>query len=911
MSKIFHRDEHHEFAFEEEGASSDEEDLETVEARSAPSEASKSNFLLNRVKGGVQGAGISTGHKLADKKIGQRIWLALIAVCWLWITSYGMAKAIVEAYIPIPALTDVSDRNSFAYSTSTQARDDYADDVNRVADACEADFDRTFRLEVRRRDLAKLFNQNELTWLIGNITIAETKYNATQTELYSTVDMNDANVRTTSNATECLLIDGIVAGDAAAINSLNAANAYRATSELAAEDLAFQIQRKKEYDEEYFANKTDDLQSLQLMLVASVHNTSNTFDNTEGFAESLRACMVVGGGCSSGQSIFTKIQGTFTEAEQFFTRLTNALADYETKALEQMTEYRKTIQKINELKDDNLAVLEDAFGSFGTIPPESDADTDTIYYVSFSDTSITDVISTFPDLYSGLTSNISADGTVFEDSSEALRSSSTGWEAGWTDDYDPPEVDTNETLANLSASGDSFFTNFSSTLSGLTPDSTDDAEPMPSDSVNAETLNTSLSSSEVLVRLTDHSSWDFYAYDDSITQAVSDGIQEMSDLILIFDIIFRIIRTFLIVHKYWSLTGLATPPGDARIKMDNGAGWGPKKTPLQKIAAIVLNPIVITILSVVAVGVIFGSFWYAYSPLYYEYVDSCVQNDWRDIEAGMANGTMLYRNGYTATFQYACADGDSLAQSRTDDINVGRDVECSKQSFDDTVLYNAQVERFNEAYERFFSTVSQNAALVECLDLAYIDGLYSTDFESSTDDPVFDLTFGPLTKAAIYECDNVEGCEAIRGKDTVQSQAEGPDENLLRSVTFDAACSSEYWVHANLFAGISVVGIFIIINISRIIGSRALVRVLWRIVVVRNFSVLISVTDRGDIVYPERVTEKGDTMQEAIRLAVRKAIKRWERWGWVLLVTSLVMNVPWIWALHWVSSTIEYTSEAD
>jgi len=384
----------------------------------------------------------------------------------------------------------------------------------------------------------------------------------------------------------------------------------------------------------------------------------------------------------------------------------------------------------------------------------------------------------------------------------------------------------------------------------------------------------------------------------------------MDELILIFDTLFRVIYTFMLIHKYWSLTGLATPPGDARIGSDYGEGWGPKKTMYQKLAAILLNPVVLTVLCLTAAGVILWAFWYTYSGLYYEYVESCVQNDYVAVEDNVTSGTMLYRNIYSVAFQYAASNGDSLASSRTNEINVGRDTYCSKQSFDDTTLYNAQVDRYDTLMTDYTDITVQNAALVECIDLAAVDAATSNayDFVTRTSDKHFYYDFGDLEETAIYNCTSVSGCASIRGKDTSQSQAEGPDEELLRSVIFDASCQTEYWFHSNLFAGLFVIGVYIIINISRVIGSRALVRVLWRCVVVRNFSVYISVTDRGDIIYPERVTEKGDTMQEAIRIAVRDAIKKWEREGQMLLAIAILMNVPWIWALTWFHKTIQYTS---
>ncbi|GBG26212.1 Hypothetical Protein FCC1311_024332 [Hondaea fermentalgiana] len=909
------RREDNEYAFEDSGASSDEEDLETVEAGSLPSHATKANFMLAKVKGGVKGAGMATGHKVANQRIPQRIWLALIAVCWLWLTSYALAQYIVNSYIPVPDLDSVYDGNTLAYETSAAAREEYAADVERVADACEAAFIQANLTEIARSQSYRTYNENQITWLAGNITLIEAYYNVTQLALDALAEAGDIDLaegsiyRSDSVADECKLISSIVAGEEAAINALNSANEYVSTTNAAAEDLAYQLQRKREYDTEYYANKTQDLVDLQEQLVASVHNMTASFLNIGSYLDEFKECVVADGSCdSSSSTVFDKLSSMYTSGLQFFSNIKTAASNYKEAALEQMNEYNKTIISIN----DNLASIQQHFGTISGIPSTSDTSTPNFDVDSYSMDSVStpdDVTSSFNESYSSLTSNVSSSGEVFEADANATRENSVGWEEGWDDDYSPAdnETETNATVAALASSGDTFISNFSSTLSSITEDVDEDYGDVI-DSVVSTTVNATVSASDVLVELTDHSSWDFYAYNSSIISQISDGFQDMSDLILTFDTVFRVMYTLIIINKYWSLTGLATPPGDARIKAESGAGWGPKKTLVQKLAAIFLNPIFITLVSVTGVSLVLYMFWWAYSPLYFAYVESCVQNDWRDIEAGTVNGTMLYRNAYSVVFQYACATGDTLAQTRTDDINVGRDFFCSKQTYDDTIYYNDQVELFDDLYERFESTVNQNAALVECLNLANIDAQENTDFEVRVALANFAYEFGPLTQSAIYDCDNVQGCDAIRGKDEVQSQAEGPDEDLLQSVTFDATCNSEYWVHANLFSGFMVISVYIILNISRITGSRALVRVLWRQVVVRNFSVFISVTDRGEIIYPERVTEKGDTMQEAIRLAVKKAIKSWERWGWFFLFMAIFMNAPWIYALWYISSTIEYSS---
>jgi len=902
----------HEFHFEDEGASSEESDSEDStfsESLDSTSKSSQEGKLLRKIRGGIHGAGAATMHALDRRRVPQRILTGFFAVCLLWITSYGVARAIVNSAIVIPDLDNVADYNVAAYQASKSERARYVVCVNEVADDCERDYNIEREEEINRRDAEREENRQVLLDLAANVTLAEVLFNETQTELDFLVKNGTLDLslfRTGSNSSNCDVIDGVVAGQNAAINALVSARKFQAKANGQALTLAQQLKRRQLYDDEYIANKTAELIQLGVTLQSNVYDFTTGFTSINGTINQFDQCMKVGGSCPN-QPVFESLQDMYTESTGIFTSLQDAADEYKTLAEAEMDEYSQTITTFR----NNLQFIQDLFGSAITnIPNSNDASKPPFNPNLFSLAGIddpADIIDSYPGLFSELQTDMGALQSSYEGGASSLQAASGNVHVGWNSDYDPPEFDPLNSTSDFQNDTTTFISDLATILGG-NQDGGDIAQDAASGDVNATAGALNATAQELFAQLTNHSAWDFYAYPTSVYDEVNSGLTRMSDLVLGFDLAFRVIYTIIIMRKYWNLTALATPPGDARIKSDYGSGWGPKKTILQKIAAILLNPVVITILTVSTISVLLYIFWYAYSPLYYEYVDSCVKANYSEIDDGKATGTMLYRNGYSSLFQFAASEGDKVAVQRTDEINVNRDVECSSQSFDDTVFFNAQVKRFNELLERIEIAFTKMDALKECLDLPAIDANFSETFSDAADDPVFTSTdnFTEPSTLAIYDCSVVQGCQAIRTVNDSDTECSGPGKNFLKLATHRAACSSENWFHAYLFATFMIIAVFIIINISRLIFMRGVVRVLWRIIVVRNFSFLGSCDDSGHLIYPERVTEKGDTMRVAIREALKKAIKHWERWGYVILVTGIIVNVPWIWGLVFLSKNLDY-----
>lgn len=903
----------YEFAFEEEGASSDS-DSDGSESTGASSVGTrKGSGFSGKVKGGVKGAGVAVAHKISDTHLPQRLLLAFVAVMLLWLTSYGIARSIVRAYIVVPSIDEVSDKNYAAYLFSLSEREAYVVCVNNIADNCAETYDEALLVELGKRDAKKSANSALLVGLASDITALELQYNATLLELQAVVLEVDESVtpafESGSPDETCALLAGIVGGDTGAINALQLASAFEATAQLQVLSLKQQIYARDAYNTQYRIDKTAELRARATSMKDNVHNMTGSFAALAASFGGTKSCMTSGGNCAGGTSANDRLVTMYNASSDRFDVLKDESAAYKAQAAAKLADYQELITKLGDAFDvfgeAGIPVFDYGTPSDADEPTQLDALGTFVFDAVKPSSEVLDGIDGFMDDFEADMAVLQG---VFEANATQLAQDADSWDSGWDTGYEPPSVTlSNGTVDNFIADTVGFTGDVSTKLTAFDENSADEQEAASGDVANTTTSLNSTAQS-LFVELTNHSNWDFYTYGEDVVSSIDTGISDMSDLILAFDLLFRVVRTVLIIRKYWSLTALATPPGDARIKADFGAGWGPRKTPMQRMASLLLNPVVLTILTTATLSVLLYTFWWAYEPLYDEYVDSCVEANFQDIANGDASGTMLFRNGYQVVFQYASSEGDALAAKRVDDLNVGRDLVCNQEGFDDTVLFNAQVERFNALMERLAETVNQNLVLRECLDLSSVPLL-----EAQVLDAAYDLDPPLPDPLAIYNCSNVQSCSKIRASsDNPTGEAgvcPGVSQSVLQSVTHSAACTTENWWHGYLFSSFLVVSCFILINISRIITMRGIVRIFWRRIIVKNFSVLISCSDSGYVEVPEAVSEDNKSMKEAIRLALKKAIRKWERWGYILFALGLAINVPWIWALQFFSQSIEYTEQ--
>lgn len=317
-------------------------------------------------------------------------------------------------------------------------------------------------------------------------------------------------------------------------------------------------------------------------------------------------------------------------------------------------------------------------------------------------------------------------------------------------------------------------------------------------------------------------------------------------------------------------------------------------------ARLLTHPFVIAIVVMTFLGLMTWAFWYAYSPFFYEYVDGCVRNTPADIELGLDDGTMIYRNTFATAFQFAASDGDSIATKRVDELNLLRDFDCRVNVEDSEQVFENQLVDYSALVTDYLESKVFNQEIVDCLDVAQIDidfSAFGADLVAKTSNSIFTDPLIPLDVKAVYNCSATNTCSA---------RCSDPSRAILQAQSHETACTMEWWLHGSILGWLMIIVTFVLINWFRLEFVAAVVRIWWRRLSPGKYSFLGSCTDKGEKIYPEIMEEEDKTFEETIKDAVASAIKSWERWGYVHAVYALLLNTPWIVGLAILSQDLVY-----
>lgn len=392
--------------------------------------------------------------------------------------------------------------------------------------------------------------------------------------------------------------------------------------------------------------------------------------------------------------------------------------------------------------------------------------------------------------------------------------------------------------------------------------------------------------------------FDFFSYEDTIFADIEADFNLVIDLAIYADILYRVVKSLLLVNKYWNLSAIGKPPGDARVEEISGKNWGLKASPEQKLAAIVTHPLVLNIVSAVFISLLTAFFWFFYGGFYDEFTDGCVVHDHTEIPT-VSNGTMIFRNMYSLSFGFAVREGDTIQTSNVDRLNVEREVNCEQEFQISSEDFRNQVDLFVAILNDYLVTQAFREEVVTCLDLSGIDSSGGTSLEAIMNNEVF-LQNLTVPEDAVYNCTSIPQCEV---------ECNDPNDNLFGQEVHAAACSTELWIHATFLGVILIAFTFISLQIFRIEFLKAVVRLWWRNLNPYDFAFLGSCTRDGQHIDPEQVTQDGDTFQDTVADALHKAIRNWEKFGIVNLAYAFSLNIPWIAAAVILPAGLEYDFE--
>ena len=837
------------------------------------------------------------------KRLHCRVILILYAVGLLWCTNLALVfYAVNDVALYRPTMFEVADVVYNAFEAVAKEKDSYDSCAAMDLKVCTDTYEIDHAAEQTRVSDIEGDNRAKIDTNKGLRVAALQQINASMTILEGLVTtgallLSDYQVNTSQN---CPKLERWITGQLRASDAMNLFDQFTANTTTLIASRAEQLEARRRYDEEYIANKTIEMQKLKEEFKEAVQNPDAAMATVQRELDELKACFMESGTfgnatCSSPEgSVVRNTQDTLdrfqTKFDDYETAFTTYFNDV-TVAIDVVRDFLGYIDQINT----NLRNL--GLGTIAMSDPGPSGTAAQPVFVSIGGVTITSVDPNGTLAFLGIVETALAQRRqgLNQGAGEAAATSDDLLDEFWQD-YAPPNISTDESKAaweeekkRQRALLDTILDEFS------TPDET--KEDNFGEPVRVETLLPE--SPDELINDTPLRAFDLFLYPESIFQSFALNIQQFVDLLIMFDVVFRVVHTLFIIRKYWLLSTIGKPPGDARIHRVAGGKFGIHETFDQKVARLVTHPFVLVGVAFIFVGLIAATFWLVYEPLYNQYVDTCVKTSRLEFIAGTneGNGTMLYRNGLSIASNFAFANGDNIIQEDGSKLNARRDSDCRRESFDTTRDYNNDAALNYAILQDYANSLSLNEELRTCLDIGAIDSAFSTAFVAETTSGVWELEFENMT-SAIYNCSKISPCEI---------GCAGPSNDVVTRDVYTGACVAEWWIHGSLMGSVMTVVMFVLINIARIELVNATVKAWWRLLAPAEFSYYGSCERDGTLIYPESTSEEGMYLQEVVKKAVHLRIASWEKGAYIHMLYALTLNVPWIFLLVVLSRDLTFT----
>lgn len=357
--------------------------------------------------------------------------------------------------------------------------------------------------------------------------------------------------------------------------------------------------------------------------------------------------------------------------------------------------------------------------------------------------------------------------------------------------------------------------------------------------------------------------------------------------------------SLLLIRKYWNISGIATPPAD--IRNDSHGIYKEKRSLAQQAAYILTHPLLnMFVIAVWVIAIALVSF-FAYEPLYSEYVDGCVQHNSLQIDAGQSDGTMIFRNVRTVAENFAFTEGDNRVAEGIDTLNLEREFACRTDfdiSLDERTKQN---QTFVELERRQQETIELYTLLSTCVNWAAIDTDKSPQvlLDPLVSTPECSAPFAPINVSddVLHDCASVQECIFSFDDDATTA---------VRSASHGAACVGEFYLHAYLLSWVFAIAMYILLNIARLYFMRGVIGVWWRRITIGRFSYLQSCTKDGNPIDPKPVMLEGKEWSKVVKERLKVALRKFERNGYFEIAYAVALQLPWIIGLSVLAPNLNF-----
>merc|ERR1711998_795174 len=116
---------------------------------------------------------------------------------------------------------------------------------------------------------------------------------------------------------------------------------------------------------------------------------------------------------------------------------------------------------------------------------------------------------------------------------------------------------------------------------------------------------------------------------------------------------------------------------------------------------------------------------------------------------------------------------------------------------------------------------------------------------------------------AVFYCDNLPQCELT---------CDGPDRDVMRVLTEHCSCTFEWLVHSSWLKFTLAFSIYALMNISRVVFTKALAKLMWRFLSPGVFTYRATCDYDGVYIKPEYIKKK-DTHEAIVREELRNTVR--------------------------------------
>lgn len=834
-------------------------------------------------------------YEINHRHAMERAMMAGVAVCLLWLTSLTVAQSIVYNLIRGPDLETVMHLTENAVNSTSIEKENYYMCAKRRAQECNLTYARELDREVTNCN--RVLDQNRqvidsITTQRGNCSNQFGYVISSLDQLGLDLQPNFTLVPNLSLDSRCVTVEKVLADQIASIRAQSVAEIFQASADEKVSSLHSQYRARAQYDLTYSLNATIGLVLGGEALNTLVSDPQLFFQNMSVYRDQLFACLGAGATNSTCNNP-TLVDQVALIREQMIqnynTQRTLAL-DASVQLLKDFkplqlfyNQFRDAMRFSVELKNSLDSATNQNGGGGGNglagigfvdmdidIPPLS-LDSALLAFHSVDDLSGATAMQV-----ENQNRMIESQRLIQEQMERDHLTTTEGqlsWQATFFADYHPPPFDVDAEENGWKKTSSAFLPEIQGDLSLVAKrvveanDTTDEFKP---------SSNTSESGKRAQDILQDFpfSPIHLYSYGNIDPRLMLGQWNQITNLALIMDYMYRILRSISIIRQYMKISEVLAPPADMRIGTKTKSIR--HQTPDQVMARLLTHPGVNLGMALIFIGICSSLFLKLYLPFFNEYSRGCNGNGgeeyWQE-----SNGTMITRNANTIALQVASGKGDSITSTEIDRINVQRELDCSKNS--DLVTRQQKRLREENAYTRgkFTDLMEQVTAFQDCIRVTAVDlQLNGTRVHDALFSPLCDQSGLPQLDPYEFQCSNIDIC---------RPECIGPNKLAIEKATMDAGCTGEHYIHSGILGTALSAMTFTLMNLSRWTFLRGLRRALLSYFAVGDFSYLGSTTADGD---------SASFTKEEIRKELAKTIRNYERTGMLICGIGLMINLPWV-----------------